>query len=162
MHGKPYIHNPPSHKHMCLQDLSTMMTGHGLTLPPSFVESQPCLLPSLVRCPSAFLEGVWDDSQTQLHQYNRQCLTAPETGWVSFLAYLRPVHVLFPPHRVHVAFLRVLFPCKGREACNHAKNHILFGNKSSSSLPQIHESGYSAIFLPEFLGEGYFIGLSLG
>ena len=98
MHGIPHIHNPPSHKHMCLQDLSTMMTGHGLTLPPSFVESQPCLLPSLVRCPSAFLEGVCDDSQTQLHQYNRQCLTAPETGWVSFLAYLRPVRMLFPPH----------------------------------------------------------------
>ena len=31
-------------------------------------------------------------------------LTAPEQVGKSFLAYLRPVHVLFPPLTVHVAF----------------------------------------------------------
>ena len=34
-------------------------------------------------------------------------------------------------------FRRAVFPCKGREARSHTKNHTLFRNKFSSNLPQI-------------------------
>ena len=90
----------------------TMSAGHGLTLPPSFVESQPCLLPSLVRCPSAFLEGVCDNSQTQLHSITRHWVPELEQGanlfWSIFVLSSMP----FSPHGVSWVFYGVFFLAK--------------------------------------------------
>lgn len=75
-----------------------LSAGRNITLLIAGLNGYPCLSPYLARCPRTFLAGATGDSQMQLTEANRQCLTAPETGWVSFLAYLRPVRVLFPPH----------------------------------------------------------------
>nr|WP_297100835.1 hypothetical protein [uncultured Prevotella sp.] len=88
----------------CLHQRKTLSAGRNITLLIAGLNGYSCLSPYLARCPRTFLAGATGDSRMQLTEATRQCLTAPETGWVSFLTYLRPVHVLFPPHRVHNAF----------------------------------------------------------
>ena len=82
----------------CLHQRKTLSAGRNITLLIAGLNGYSCLSPYLARCPRTFLAGATGDSRTQFTEATRQCLTAPETGWVSFLAYLRPVHVLFPPH----------------------------------------------------------------
>ena len=55
-------------------------------------------------------------------------------------------------------FRRAVFPCKGREARSHTKNHRLFRNKfCAEPSADCTQSGYSTKFIPEFLGEGYLL-----
>ena len=117
----------------CLHQRKTLSAGRNITLLIAGLNGYSCLSPYLARCPRTFLAGATGDSRMQLTEATRQCLTAPETGWVSFLTYLRR---------------------KGRADRCHTKNRAYSGTNFPAAFRRLYQSGYSRKFLAEFLGLG--------
>ena len=90
-----------------------------------------------MRCLSAFLEGACDDSQTQLHSTIRHWVPELEQKGKSFLAYLRPVRVLFSPHGFISLSDEPFSLAKVVQTGATPINRLRSGRNYHGSLPQI-------------------------